>query len=316
MVTGRLSVSKVSELLGMARSTIYGLIGRFKSGGLKALEDQRKYNGVQKADAGVDRAVKQMLRQSPQDYGWSRPTWTRELLIGTLREKLGVRISVSTVGRVLQRLGARLGRPRPVVGCPWTAARRKRRLRELQQLVEAANADEVVLYQDEVDIHLNPKVGVDWMLPGQQKLVITPGQNKKRYLAGALDARTGELVWTEGDRKHSAFFCQHVDELMERYREKQRVHLILDNYIIHKSKRTQRHLQRYGDRLVLHFLPPYCPNANRIERRWRDLHAEVTRNHRCPTIDALMEEVRHYLSCANEIALALNSTNETDAIAA
>jgi hypothetical protein len=28
-------------------------------------------------------------------------------------------------------------------------------------------ADEVALYEDEVDIHLNPKIGPDWMVAGQ-----------------------------------------------------------------------------------------------------------------------------------------------------
>jgi transposase len=31
---------------------------------------------------------------------------------------------------------------------------------------------------------------------------------------------------------------------------------------------------------VLHFLPPYCPDDNRIERLWKDLHDNVTRNHK------------------------------------
>ncbi len=48
---------------------------------------------------------------------------------------------------------------------------------------------QVAVYEDEVDIHLNPKIGLDWMGCGQQKEVLTPGQNVKRYLAGALDTR-------------------------------------------------------------------------------------------------------------------------------
>ena len=50
-------------------------------------------------------------------------------------------------------------------------------------------ADEVALYEDEVDIHLNPKIGPDWMVASQQKEVLTPGKNLKRYLAGAIDSR-------------------------------------------------------------------------------------------------------------------------------
>jgi transposase len=46
-------------------------------------------------------------------------------------------------------------------------------------------------------------------------------------------------------------------------------------------------------------LPPYCPDHNKIERVWQDLHANVTRNHRQPNMTALMEAVRYYLRKRN-----------------
>lgn len=39
----------------------------------------------------------------------------------------------------------------------------------------------------------------------------------------------------------------------------------------------------------------YCPNDNKIERLWKALHDNVTRNHRCPTLEALMDEVEAWL---------------------
>jgi transposase len=53
---------------------------------------------------------------------------------------------------------------------------------------------------------------------------------------------------------------------------------------------------------VLHFLPPYTPEANRIERAWLDLHANVTRNHRCNSIGDLMGCVRRFLDTNNRSA--------------
>ncbi|HTP51359.1 MAG TPA: hypothetical protein VMK42_11715, partial [Anaeromyxobacteraceae bacterium] len=46
-----------------------------------------------------------------------------------------------------------------------------------------------------LDVHLNPKIGRDWMLPGHRRYVLTPGQNKKRFVAGALNAKTRKLTW-------------------------------------------------------------------------------------------------------------------------
>ena len=62
---------------------------------------------------------------------------------------------------------------------------------------------------------------------------------------------------------------------------------------------VQAALARLEGRIVLHFLPPYCPDHNRIERVWRDLHANVTRNHQCRTLTELMDEVAYWLKKRN-----------------
>ena len=159
------------------------------------------------------------------------------------------------------------------------------------------------MYLDEVDIHLNPKIGPEWTLAGKQKYVRTPGCNEKRYLAGALNPKTGKLTWVEGDRKNSLLFLDLLlqtrdGDVPER---SSRIHIILDNYGIHDSQQVQLALKSAAaSRIKLHFLPPYCPDHNRIERLWKDLHDNVTRNHRCAGMEELMTEVRLYLNARNQ----------------
>jgi hypothetical protein len=40
---------------------------------------------------------------------------------------------------------------------------RKRCIRLIKRLIETLPPEEVALYEDEVDIHLNPKIGPDYM---------------------------------------------------------------------------------------------------------------------------------------------------------
>ncbi len=47
--------------------------------------------------------------------------------------------------------------------------------------------------------------------------------------------------------------------------------------------------------MCLHFLPPYSPLHNRIEHLWRELHANVTRNHRCKTLPELLRRMDYFL---------------------
>jgi hypothetical protein len=63
------------------------------------------------------------LRGTPEDVSWSRPTRTRELLCRQAERDGLPSVSVSTRGRVLARLGARLGTPKPVVLCPCEEGR-------------------------------------------------------------------------------------------------------------------------------------------------------------------------------------------------
>ena len=65
-------------------------------------------------------------------------------------------------------------------------------MRAIRRLVDKPPRGEVVLYVDEVDIHLYRRLRPDWMLSGKQKYVLTPGCNEKRYLAGALNPKTGK----------------------------------------------------------------------------------------------------------------------------
>ncbi len=52
-------------------------------------------------------------------------------------------------------------------------------------------------------------------------------------------------------------------------------------------------------RIILHFLPPDCPDHNRIERRWQDLCANVTATHRYSSMPSLMNEVASHLRRRN-----------------
>jgi transposase len=284
-----------------AKSQVYRVAERFITEGLAGLADRREDNGERKINRVYESELLCLVEQSPQEFGYRRPTWTQELLILVLAERIVISISVSAMSRLLGRLRVGLKRPKPIVDCPWKKAHRTRRLRAIQRLVENLPADEVVLYVDEVDIHLNPKIGPDWTKRGQQKEVLTPGCNQKRYLAGAWNPKTRRLIYVEGERKNSLLFLELLHRLATKaYPNAKRIHVVLDNYGIHDSLQVRLALKSStAEKLELHFLPPYCPDHNRIERIWKDLHDNVTRNHRCTTMDELMTEVRRYLAARN-----------------
>ena len=265
---------------------------RFRDTGLNGLFTDESPRPLPK---WTKRLAKWIATRTPADFGYFRRRWSCESLAEVLAWEAGVRVSAETVRRVLHRLGYVWRRPRPVVGPvdPDHAVK----LAAIHELLETLPADETAVFQDEVDIHLNPKIGSCWMKRGEQAEVVTPGNNQKRHLAGSLVWRTGTLVVSPaGTRRNAELFVAHLDDLRCRFRSVRRIHVICDNAAFHKSRLVQAYLRDWGHRIVLHFLPRYAPETNPIERIWWELHETLTRNHRCTTIEELLNDVQAWVA--------------------
>jgi transposase len=289
----------VAEAVGCSVSWVGRVLARFRDCGVAGLYDRREDNGAVKLDEGYLSLLHRLVDDSPQDYGYPRPTWTRELLARLMHELTGTKVHPATMSRALKAIGARRGRPRPRVQCPWPRRDKELRLAAIRAVIDNLPADQAAVYLDEVDVHLNPKIGLDWMNRGTQKQVPTPGTNEKRYVCGAMDACSGLLTWVKAGRKDSLLFVAMLRKLPEAYPHAKVIHVVLDNYRVHGSRISRAAVAELGGRVVLHFLPPYRPDDNKIERVWLDLHANVTRNHRCGDMHELMRQVVVYLMDRN-----------------
>lgn len=292
----------IARAVGCSFSWVGRVIRRFRDHGVAGLHDRREDNGQTKLDEQYLATLYEIVDKQPPDFGYPRPTWTQELLAKVMESRTNVKVHPGTMSKALKMIGARLGRPKPVVGCPWSNIAKGRRLAAICRAIDEMGPGDVAVYLDEVDIHLNPKIGPDWMNRGKQKKVLTPGQNAKQYLCGALDVASGCVEYVVGERKNSPLFLSMLDRLLKVYSQATVIHVVLDNFRIHSSKQVQAWMKQHGHRIRLHFLPPYCPDHNKIERKWRDLHAAVTRNHCCKTIEELMTNVVRWLKDHNKQA--------------
>ncbi len=90
------------------------------------------------------------------------------------------------------------------------------------------------------------------------------------------------------------------------------IHVICDNAKFHDSKAVKEYLREWGHRIEVHFLPKYAPQTNPIERVWWHLHETITRNHRCQSLDELIDQAyewfetynNHYLDMRHSFAKA------------
>lgn len=106
-------------------------------------------------------------------------------------------------------------------------------------------------------------------------------------------------MWVEAERKNSDSFIAWLKAIDAAHPGAKTIHVVLDNYCIHRSKRTMAALAEFWDRIRLHFLPPCNPQCNWMEQVWLHLHATVTRNHQCRTMEDLMDRVRLFMRVAS-----------------
>src|SRR5205823_3178941 len=147
----------------------------------------------------VRRSLLALLKQVPAVYGWCRTRWSCATLAAQLTLQRGIVISASTMRRWLHALGWVWKRAQLVARDD--DPQRVEKLAHIRHTLETLVKRAVVLFADELDIHLLPKVGYQWMPQGTTVKLVTPGQNQKHYLAGALELKSGRLVYCTGPRK-------------------------------------------------------------------------------------------------------------------
>jgi len=67
-----------------------------------------------------------------------------------------------------------------------------------------------------------------------------------------------------------------LKKIEEAYPTKSKIHLFSDNARYYKNKAVTAYLE--NSRIKLHFLPPYSPNLNPIERLWKWMKERVMYN--------------------------------------
>lgn len=285
-----LGVSETARLVCAARSTVQRWRDLYLEYGESGLVPDSRGRSKWTVTEEVISKINELLAQTPNDYGYLRSTWSSELLALEVRRQLECEIHASTIRRLLPKLGFAWTRARPIL--IRRDPRKNRRMRAIRRALRRRKRAHT-FYLDEADIDFNPRIGACWTPRGQQVGIPTPGQNQKHYVAGALNAHTGKLVWVEHERKNTTLFIKLLECLRATYRGARRIQLVLDNYIIHKSERAQRWLA-VNPKFRLFFQPTYSPWVNQIERLWKTMHDTITRNHRCASFSELAQKILRF----------------------
>ena len=297
MVCGGRTPTDSAAALFCSRSSVYRTVRAYRKGTLGWEYDARGQLlpplRTRVLLPTLRRSLVALLKATPRAYGWCRTRWSCATLAMTLQTTRGVVGSAEPRRRWLHNIGWVWKRAKLVA--KDDDPQRVDRLARIRFVYERLHRGEAMVYADELDMHLLPKVGCAWMSRGTQRAVMTPGQNQKHYVAGALDLATGTRHHGRGARQTNALLRDVLGGLDERDPAEPctRLSVVVDHYRIHKAKAVEQWLASHP-RFTLLFLPTYCPRAHPIERAFGDVHDCCTRTHQRKRLPELVANVEDH----------------------
>jgi putative transposase len=310
--------SEVASVLFCSRSSVYRIVRAYRAGTLSFDESSERAAQQRRRRVltpSLKRSVHALLKTAPRALGWCRTRWSCATLAVELQVRRGIEVSAETMRHWLHELDWEWKRAK--LTAKDNDPERVEKLARIRLAFEQLRAGMALFFADELDIHLLPKVGYQWMPKGEQVKVLTPGTNEKRYLAGALDVTTGMITHCVWYRKQTGLFVELLDTLDRTHPAPlfTQLTVVVDNAKLHKAKKVQQWLAAHPRFAVL-YLPTYCPDANPIERAFGDVHDKCTRNHTRKRIWHLIGDVKQHLRVNGPWRYALSKLYYTPEVTA
>jgi transposase len=266
------SAEDIMKIFGRSRGWAYGIQKVLRTAGIDALAAKPRPEGPKKVDDRERQKVLAMIcDHSPQDFGFESALWTRAIVGDLIYERLGIDVSLPTVGKILRSLGLSPQRPvhRAIEQNPEAVQRWLEE--EFPAIREEAAQDGAELYfGDEASIRADYHSGTTWAPVGHTPVVASTGSKETVSMLSAItykgaisfDVRTGSV--------NSEVFIEFVKKILKDA-EGRKVYLIVDGASTHTSKMTRKWVESLGGQLRLFILPAYSPELNPDELVWKNV---------------------------------------------
>jgi transposase len=193
-----------------------------------------------------------------------------------VQEKYGVTYSVNGMTDWLKHNGFSFKKPHEV---PAKADPEKQEAfkKEYERLKKETPDNEPIVFLDAVHPTMATKVSYGWIKKGCDKPIKTTASRTRVNVVGAINLKNMQLDVKDFQTVNSDSMVEYFTFLKSCYPDTPKIHVILDNGPYNTSQKTTEYAKNNG--IVLHYVPPYSPNLNAVERVWKVMN-EYVRNNR------------------------------------
>jgi transposase len=175
----------------------------------------------------------------------------------------------------LQRHGFSYKKPSIVPG-KADKERQEEWLAEYEKLKKRLGEDETICFIDGVHPTHNVQPACGWIKKGLRKELPANTGRSRLNLSGAIDIFSHNIVIQEDQTLNAGSTIRFFQRIEEAYPGKRKIHIFCDNAPYYRNKAVKEYLEKA--KIILHFLPPYSPNLNPIERLWKWMKERVIYN--------------------------------------
>jgi transposase len=260
--------SDVMKSLGLCRTTIYRWLRKYEDAGMEALVEKIAQGPEPKLNERQRQQVKRwILGKDPRQYGFDFGLWTRRIVCTLIKEKMGIDLGLTAVGRLLASLDITPQKPlrRAYERDPQAVEQWRMEIYpKLQKRAKRLGA--AIFFLDEAGFQSDPPLGRTYGLKGKTPVVVTSGQRQSINVISAVNARGEFWAATYTGKLNAESFVAFLENFMRNRSGK--VFLVVDGHPAHKANLVKQLIERMKGRLELHFLPPYAPDLNPDEFVW------------------------------------------------
>lgn len=270
-------VHLVARVYNIPYRSFFDWLSRYRSGGWDALKEGQRAGRKRKLSTDDMKWVYDAVTlENPLNHQFEFCLWTLNIIREMIFRERGVRLSKSSVSRLLGHLG--LSPQRPIYqSYKQDPAKIEQYINKtFPEVARQAKAlDAQIYFVDEASVRCESHRGTTWGKSGETPVVKdSGGRFGLSVISGVTPRGDMRFSFIEG-KMNSKRFIQFLKQLQGD--AGQPIVVIVDNARYHHSKETQAFVKSQEasnkGQIIMAFLPPYSPEYNPDEQVWN--HAKA-----------------------------------------
>lgn len=262
------TVSEIAEALLLDEDTVRTYSQKYQQGGLDALLMMRHKGSVPKLDSKQLESLDEHLQEH---------TYTRvKDIVAHVEQTYGIPYTLQGMTDLLKRLDYVYKKPKKLPGKHPDVETQLEFVDRYNELKQAKGKEDPVYFMDGVHPQHNSVAAHGWIKRGTTKTLESNTGRQRLNINGAVNIDRLHVVTEFDERVNAQSTIALLKKLIRKHHKAKTIYVICDNARYYRSRLVREFIA--GTKIVLIFLPPYCPNLNLIERLWKYFRKEVLYN--------------------------------------